>query len=678
MKHHYIILRYLACCLIISLSPYTLRAQYVYDYKRTANMYLAKGDYYAAAQYYEKYLSAQQKKTGKANYEPYMIASASKAEKKEAFEHEKTMYNLAESYRLYNDYTNAERWYAQVVKFDSTLFPLSRYWYGICLRANKNYAAAETQLSTFLDRYKTTDAYRANATEELKNVRFIELQLNSKTYHPATVAKMGSIINQGGATYAPVWYDDQTFIFTSSRPDSGSLASPHSKSDPYYNNLYQAAITDTGFAKAEKVKINMPANIQDGVCAYMPNKSKMFITEWVRKDGKNVGAIYASTLKDNVWTEPVKLNPAVNEEGYSSIQPFVTSDGKYLLFASDKPGGLGKYDLWYAILDADGNPSASVNLGTTINTPGDEEAPFYHAPTSTLVLASNGRIGMGGFDLYQSKGDFSQWSQPENMGYPINDVKDDIYFTSKGKRFLLTDASLSSDRGSVCCLEMFSVNRKNKFISGKVVECGTNEPLVGAVVSIVDTATNKVVLTQRLDASGVYSIEMEEMEPYKIVAEKAEHNTRSLQVRYNEKAPVDTLFNPTLCLVKELPKPFPVNRPVVLEGIYYDFDKATLRPESYPRLDTLAAVMRMYPNMQLELGAHTDGKGSVDYNLKLSDARARSCVEYLVKVGIDSSRLTSKGFGKCCPIAPNTLPNGKDDPGGRQLNRRTEFKVLHY
>lgn len=658
-----------------------VKAQYVTDFKRTAELYFEKGDYYTAAQYFEKYLTARQLNMKSGDFLPYAFnQKKAGAKKKESNDYGYTVYKLAESYRLYNDFTNAEHWYGIAVQTDSAAYPLAPYWYGVCLRANTKYADAEAQLSRFLQTYKQNDDYAEKARKELANCRFIQQQLAGSGKRKVKMRRLNSFINQGGANYAPMWMNATTFMFTSSRADSSKVKGANK--NPYMNALYKTLIVrDTIMGTAEKVNVKDTKEMQQGVASLSYDGKKMFLTRWVSQDGRNVATLYSSVWGGTDWSEPEKLSNLINLPGSSNEQPFVTSDGKYLIFASDRPGGIGKYDLWYCVLDASGNPGTPVNMGSTINTRDDENAPFYHTATQTLVFASNGRVGMGGYDLFTSKGDFTaNWQDPQNMGYPVNSTKDDIYFTSRDSKYLLKDAYFSSDRSSVCCLELFSLRRANQPISGKIRDCSSGAPLVGATVSLVDTIQNKIVYTQDIDATGSFNFEVEEFKPLKVVATKNHYLTGYVYLEKPGDAGVDTLMSPDLCLNHEdTAKPYPVNRPVVMKNIFYDFNKSSLRPESYPVLDTLASVMRMYPNMAVELSAHTDSKGTDQYNLKLSAARAQSCVDYLVqKAGINASRITSKGFGECCPVAPNTTPTGKDNPDGRALNRRTELKVLHY
>jgi outer membrane protein OmpA-like peptidoglycan-associated protein len=318
-------------------------------------------------------------------------------------------------------------------------------------------------------------------------------------------------------------------------------------------------------------------------------------------NGKKSSAIYTSKKQDRAWAEPVLLDTLVNTPGYNAQQPYLLADGKTLLFASDKPGGNGGFDLWYAILDANGKPEKAANLGNTINTINDEQAPYYHAASGTLVFSCNGRVGMGGFDFFYSKGAIDAFAIPENFGYPVNSIKDDLYFTSRGnEKNILEDVLLSSDRSAECCLEIFSLK---KTIPVEVVK-------------------------------------------------------------------VDT---PVTSLVTEEPK---VETVIILDNVYYDFDRSTLRQESFPTLDKLVSLLNEYPTMVIEIRAHTDNMGDDKYNQLLSDARAQKVVAYLISKGIDKGRLQSKGYGATMPIAPTKHEDGTDDAEGRQKNRRTEFKVL--
>lgn len=645
-------------------------AQYVADLRRSADVFFEKRNYYSAALYYEQYLNVGETKVSTANYKPYLSQQPqTKKDDKKLQTYGQVAYRLAESYRLYNDYLNAEKWYGAALDFE-TLYPLTRLWYGISLRANRKYAEAEEQLTQFLEKYTRKDEFESLARKELANCRFIRTQLLA----PAAtlkVERLTGFVNEGGANYAPVMLDNGQLLFTSSRPDSARSA--NSKA-PYLNAMYLLPSLDN--IKPYKLQGRLESSLHQGAASLSKDGNTLYFTRWNESEGKKNGVIYSSRrTAENNWEEAVQLGNNINVQGSSSKQPFLVDD-RYLLFASDRAGGAGGFDLWYALLDDGGNPGPAVNLGTVINTPDDEEAPWYHTVSKMLVFASNGRVGMGGFDLFTTTGNFNNWAEPRNMGHPVNSVKDDVYFTAAQSRSPYTSAYFSSDRNSVCCLELFSLAKTSRYASGKVLDCATGTPLTDARVSVVDTVKHNIVHQQAIDATGMYTFSVEAGETLQVLVEKEGYLSNMQLISVNTHPVTDTLFAPALCL-KEKEKPFPVGKAVVLKDIYYDFNKASLRPESYPVLDKMITVLNDFPNMQIELSAHTDSKGTGVYNTKLSEARARSCVDYLMSKGVSQERLIFKGYGECCPVAPNEK-NGKDNADGRALNRRTEVKVLHY
>lgn len=211
-----------------------------------------------------------------------------------------------------------------------------------------------------------------------------------------------------------------------------------------------------------------------------------------------------------------------------------------------------------------------------------------------------------------------------------------------------------------------------KQISGRIVSCDPNKPLTGAKVRVIDTINNKTIHTATVGADGSYTFEMEDHQPLKLDAEADGFIPKAIHVAVpSDMEEIETTW-PELCL-----SPVPEEgESFVIENVYFDFDKATLREDSYPALDEVVRMLNYYPNMEIELSAHTDSKGSDAYNLRLSDARAKSVMDYLLSKGIDPARLTSKGYGESQPVAQNTNVDGSDNPEGRQQNRRTEFKVL--
>ncbi|NSL89204.1 OmpA family protein [Chitinophaga sp. Mgbs1] len=652
----------------------SIQAQYVYDYKHTADVYYGAKDYYSAAQYYNKALGTFKIKPEQVL--PYSVGEAA-APKGKFKDYQQVVARLAESYRLYNDFGNAETWYAQVVGFNNPAYPQARYWYGVCLRANGKYDQALQQFTEFKKNYTTSDEIATRVPLEIANCEFAVNE--SKKQPRFTIQKTSGNVNEGGANYAPVLLDQNTLMFTSSRPEtpplptSGKAAdkkNTNRKGTPYVNDLYTATGSNNTYDNSRKLNIPLSKGVDQGVSALSPDGNSLYLTRWNTKNGERHASVYISIKQNGAWAEPKVLGSNVNVEGYNSMQPFITADGKYLLFTSNRPGGMGKNDLWYCVMTGN-TPGSARNMGTAINTKDEEQAPFYDQEKNLLVFSTDGRVGLGGLDFFSSEGDFGTWSVPVNMGMPLNSPKDDIYYTALDNSHPFAAGFISSDRESVCCLEVFGVNRVRKIASGLIIDCDTRKPLEGATVTLIDTVRRKNINKVTLGPSGRYTFEVDVQRYYKIVAEKENYFTKAFYFNTDTLNRVDSMDNPTVCI-----KHYEIEKPIVLNNIYYDFGKATLRPESKIVLDTVVGILNDNPKMTIEMSAHTDSVGSVKFNDKLSQDRAQSCVDYLISRGISPARLIAKGYGKSRPVAPNSLPNHKDNPEGRQLNRRTEFKVL--
>jgi len=251
-----------------------------------------------------------------------------------------------------------------------------------------------------------------------------------------------------------------------------------------------------------------------------------------------------------------------------------------------------------------------------------------------------------------------------------------MYFTSLGRTTrILEEALISSDRADVCCLELFQVKKAvpEKLVIGQVVACDTRTPLAGLQVEVVDTVTGTKMYTGITDSEGRYSFTIKQQLPLNSVAATSGYHTttRPVQLAYNEEA--DSLVSQPVCMEKVVTV---LEEVQVLKNVYYEFGKADLKEISFASLDEVVVFLNKHPELNVEIGGHTDNKGSDELNLKLSEARAGNVVAYLVSKGIDKKRLTAKGYGAAQPIAPNTKEDGSDDPEGREKNRRTEMKVL--
>jgi Outer membrane protein and related peptidoglycan-associated (lipo)proteins len=641
--------------IILIIVSFSVQAQFGYDYLKAADRYFKNGDYSSAAAYYEKYLQGGAKGAG-AEYDPYKVLRAKKPAATK--NNNPVLYHLAESYRLLTNYEKAEPVYQQLVNSSGEVSPLVYYHYATVLRARAKYAEAEDALNKFLDKYTTEDTYLATAKRELLNLRFIQEQLK-KDISEYTIQKITPA--KEGASYAPIWTADNKLLFTATWPEAG-------QSKKHLNHLYQASFA--GSEINEVTTAGLPeAAMHEGTPALSPDGNTLYLTRWTVKDGKKSAAIYKATKNGDAWSAPVALNEIVNEPGANAQQPVLVLGGKYLLYASDRKGGEGGYDLWTAELNEEGQPISTTNLGNTINTPFNEEAPYYHAASQHLVFASNGRVGMGGYDLFYSKGEPGNWTAPQNFGYPVNSVKDDIYFAAHAaSKNILENVLISSDRSAVCCLELFHITKTYKqYFNGVVVDCATQQPIPGAVIGVTD-ASGKKLADLVTNNQGAYRIETEP--GLTLTIEGRKENYESATITSGD----DSTLN-QLCLAPVKKVLFTESK-LEIRNILFAYDKAEIPEDDYAFLDEVAEYLKKHPQDAIEIGAHTDGKGSAAYNKKLSARRAQACYDYLVKAGIEGWRMKTKGYGECCPLEKETTPDGKDDPAAREKNRRIEIKLL--
>ena len=637
-------------------------------------------EYYEAAQYYEKYLGG--KKTGPPA-QPFAVEKKVKGQTHRNPRQE-AIYHLAECYRQVNDYTRAEPWYGQASKFPSAAYPECHYWYGVVLRANGHYALAIDQLTLFEKEYTGMSPILVDADRQLESLRYIQDQLAREDKNGWQLDRQSNYGNT--SAYALSVRNSNTMVFTSIHAVSTGVKTAATE---YRNELYEVDGAETAvgpigpqpadsgaLASAYPMPVAFDNKVHNGLAAFSADGQRMFFTRWTKKEGLTQAAIWSSRHTDTGWTRPLPMGAPIDLEGYNSTQPFVTADGRYLLFSSDRPGGIGKYDLWYARLDSDYQVITVANLGETINTPEDDEAPYYHQNSRMLVFASNGRTGMGGFDIYYSHGnfDFSRWEKPQNPGIPLNSSKDDLYFVSTDEDNCWNTGWLSSDRGSGCCLALYSVRQNNvQYIAGRVVDDKSRRPIAGVQLILTDPRHKGRELAQGVtDSSGNYSFVLRNTSRIQLAAVKDGYRPGSGDLVIQMLTGKDTLHSRDLAL-QPVPPPAQLVAHSTIVG-NFPYKKSALPASAYYVLDSLVIVLNSDASLNLQVEGYTDGIGGDAYNIRLAKARVDACIRYLVKKGIAAGRLRGKSFGKCCPLEPETI-DGKDNPAGREANRRVEYRI---
>jgi outer membrane protein OmpA-like peptidoglycan-associated protein/tetratricopeptide (TPR) repeat protein len=592
----------------------------------------------------------------------------------------KVNYNLAESYRLSNRIHQAAPYYqaADTLSTEEAALPV---YYGQSLRANERYSEALGQFRRYLAEGDDRELL-ALARIESRGIS----QLSDVPDSTETIAIENlNTYNTAFPEYGPVLHKGYLY-FTSSREGEETYLGTGTPFSKIYRSPFQTNTSDS--TTAEPLNDWPTAvNINEGALAIHPNGSLMVFARG--NDGKRKGAadvnLYISYWRDSVWSAPELMT--INDPEAWDSTPAFSGDGKTLYFASNREGGVGGIDLYSARLDERGNWTGVRNMGSVINTPGNEMFP-YVSPDEKLYFASDGHPGLGGLDLF-----VAERTEEEiiitSMGKPYNSNYDDfgIQFLNFPDEGLFT----SNREGGQGDDDFYRFTRIVPVVVEKVItylingttlqlnEDGTTEVLPNVALQLLDSAGN-VVASSKSSPSGTYTFTVDPEKEYTILGEKPDFFAKRLNYSTKDKTvDPDSFEEETRNEIFELDvvlEPIVIDKAIVLENIYYDFDKAEIRDDAALELDKLVQIMRDNPGITIELSAHTDSRGSDSYNRDLSQRRAEAAVAYIVSKGINAERLEAKGYGASQPIAPNTNADGSDNPEGRQLNRRTEFKVI--
>ena len=378
--------------------------------------------------------------------------------------------------------------------------------------------------------------------------------------------------------------------------------------------------------------------------------------------------LYESRKVGEQWSKPMSLGAGINSSGWEA-QPSLSADGNELYFVSDRKGGVGGYDIWYSRKADDGAWGKAINLGTSVNTPFDEIAPFIHVNNQNLYYASNGLPGFGGYDIYVSEKKQDQWGAMVNMGAPLNDFEEQYSFTvtSDGAA-----AYYSKEQGRnkskiyfTPIPTQFRINKKGNIVRGIVVNADSKRPLE-ATIELRELKTEQIKSTVIADSiTGEYLIVVPGKSEYALFSNKKGFLFSSLHFNYEE-----TDLDEPLIINIEL-KPIIKDASIVLNNIFFEFDKFSLQDKSKTELDEMVQFLMDNPVIKIEIGGHTDNKGAETYNLQLSQKRAGSVGSYLKEHGILAERIKEKGYGSQKPL----VINNSDE--NRSSNRRIEFKVLY-
>jgi outer membrane protein OmpA-like peptidoglycan-associated protein len=645
------------------------------------------------------------------------------------------------------------------------------YYLGIAYRLGYRFNESNIYFNKFKD---IVGSHNKELTADLDKqiaTNFNAIELTKDTV-VVTINNLGDSINTIYPEYSPVVSaDESTLIFTSRR--LGSTGGEKTDNDQFLEDIYVSYKKSDGtWTTAQSIGSSINTNGSEANISISADGQQLFVYRDV-----NGGDIYYSNLEGDTWSGLTPLNSNINSPSWET-HASLSVDGNTLYFVSDrKEGSFGGRDIWKCIKLPNGQWGMPVNMGPTINTAEDEDAPFIHPDGVTLFFSSKGHKNMGGFDIFKStKDENDKWGEPENLRAPINTPDDDIFYvqSADGKRgyfssvrkngfgekdiyvinfekaiaepltlvkgYLTFDGStkglanveiMATDMETGLVVQdvkpnlatgkyllilntgpegktynlsyeaegyqpinlqitippnssyqeidkellLQLVNLESKTL-GTISINGTvknleGKPITGAQIVIKDNITGKLIETYSTTSdSGSYYFILNRGQNYNLSYEAKGYLFQSENVNV-PKQPEFSVVTKNIILEK-----VQVGSKIVLNNIFFDSNKATLRKESDLELNKLMQLMKDYPELTVEVAGHTDSKGNDAANLKLSQMRAQSVVAALIKKGIKAKYLVAKGYGETMPIAPNLLPNGKPDLKGMQLNRRVEMKII--
>ena len=572
---------------------------------------------------------------------------------------------LGNSYYFNGELDKSAKWYKELFALNESVEPEYYFRYAQSLKSIEDYENANKYLDLF--NKNTTDS---RGKEFAKNKNYlVDIEENSGKY---TLEKTD--INSEYMDYGASYFGNQ-IVFTSSRTEGAIYSKVHDWTNQNFTDLYVSSLdenneigTPENFSKIINTKFNesSPVFTKDGKTMYFTRNN--YLKKKGKSDDKTTWIkIYKATFSDNEWGNITEL--PFNNDDYSVGHPSLSTDEKTLYFSSDMPGGYGGADIYKVSINGNNSYGNPENLGPTINTEGRESFPFI-SHDNILYFASDGHLGLGGLDVFESKWVDNKFSKPENLAKPINSPKDDFSFIVSDKN----SGFLSSNRdGGAGFDDIYAFTVCNQKITGLITDLDTKELLPNSKVTLFDEDMNQLEETTS-DENANYAFNIDCNKKYYVRASKDEYET-------SEKSFVPKKITGITELNIELERNvFPIEEGTDLAKIfkisiiYFDLDKSNIRIDAAKDLQKIIEVMKEYPKMQVSIRSHTDSRQTHKYNEALSDRRAKSTLEYMVLNGIDRKLLTAKGFGETELV--NKCADGVEcSEAEHQQNRRSEFIV---
>jgi peptidoglycan-associated lipoprotein len=592
---------------------------------------------------------------------------------------------IADLHMELRDYKRAESWYNRVLKRDDEMQYIDeRFYYGVALKALGRYNDAYAEFQFFID---------SSSMEDLKPRARLEMEgmLTAKELdenNDVVVRLIDKKVNSGGPEFGATEYADGTLYFSSFQTNKVIIMD--GKEEVPYAKIYTTSETDKGYDKPKA----LPAVINregfhTGNVTFSSDGRKMFFTRsTLLGEELQSSKLFMANKKDSGWSPAIEVE-SLNGD-YLLRHPAVGElyGNDVLFFSADMEGGEGGFDIYYSTMEGD-DFATPVNLGATVNTAEDEITPFY--ADGTLYFSSDGYASLGGFDIYQTSWNGSNWSEIKSLGLAYNSPLDDMFFTTYNggqKGYLISNRPNEKKRNlksKTCCDDIYSFGIRQLIIDLIAVAENDEGPMKGAEVTLVDLSGEAIdPITKTNENLDEYSFLLDPDKPYKLVFRKEGYYPDSLTFNtvgilddftINKNKLLNPIPVPPVDTTEEIIEIVTINQAIKLDNIYYDLDDDKILPDAEKDLDVLYGLLLDYPDMVIELSSHTDAQGVSTYNRRLSQRRADSAKRYLTEKGIEENRIETVGYGE--DFILNRCVNGvrcSDDE--HRENRRTEFKIL--
>ncbi|MDM1406195.1 OmpA family protein [Myroides sp. DF42-4-2] len=633
---------------------------------------------------------AQEKREIKADqrFEKYEYINAIEIYEKaveKGFKSVNTLQKLGDAYYFNGKLVEANKWYQELFQFanESQEAIGSEYYYRYAqtLRAMQQYDQADAYMAKFTAMEQSDS--RAQLFEANKTNYRADIEKRSNRYEVAAL-ELNSAFSDYGATI----YKGQ-LIYTSARNSaevSGNKV--HKWTNEAYTSLYASTINNDGsfddpqlFFKQEDQTINQSTAVftKDGNTVYFTQNATAIKDDVQQNRYKNalLQLFKSIRMEDGTWSKPVALT--INDPKANNAHPALTPDDKWMYFVSDRSGSIGQSDLFRVEILADESFGKVENVGKQINTEGRETFPFISSDYM-LYFSTDGRPGLGGLDIFMAKINVDgSFGTVTNIGEPMNSPADDFgyYFDPKAKKGFVSSNRIGGTGGD----DIYFVQEKKEIvckqsIDGWVFNASTRESLAGSKITLYD-ATYTVLDSIHADDQGKFALaDLDCGKKYRLKAEATGFQTKEIaQTMSFELGTVNKVEIGLEPVQETITEDDDLFKKLKLQPIYFDFDKANIRPDAAAELAKVVEVLKLYPNISIDVCSHTDSRGNDAYNMKLSDRRAKSTMKWMIDQGIDPDRLTGRGYGESQLInsCTNGVPCSKEQ---HQENRRSEFIIV--